>query len=83
MNGVRPKATIFDLGGVLTSTEHLHAEAWEEILNPFLEAQAAREGSPFKPFDPHSTWYDVELEHERARISISGRDRYGALLDRE
>jgi len=54
MTGVQPKAAIFDLGGVLTSTDHLHAKAWEEIFNPFLEAVAVKEGSPFKPFDPQN-----------------------------
>lgn len=71
MNGVRPKAAIFDLGGVLTSTEHLHAEAWEEILNPFLEVQAAREGSPFKPFDPQNDFRNHMLRRPAFEGALS------------
>jgi len=56
MTGVNPKAAIFDLGGVLTSTDHLHAKAWEQILNPFLENVAEKEGSPFRPFDPQGDY---------------------------
>lgn len=68
MTGIRPKAAIFDLGGVLTSTDHLHAKAWEEIFNPFLEAVAAKEGSPFKPFDPQNDF----KKHFLRRPSFEG-----------
>jgi HAD superfamily hydrolase (TIGR01509 family) len=56
MTGVKPKAAIFDLGGVLTSTDHLHAKAWEETLNPYLEVVTTKEGSPFRPFDPQGEY---------------------------
>ncbi|SDB07699.1 haloacid dehalogenase superfamily, subfamily IA, variant 3 with third motif having DD or ED [Desulfonatronum thiosulfatophilum] len=65
MTGVKPKAAIFDLGGVLTSTDHLHAKAWEETLNPFLESVAEKEGSPFRPFDPQND-YRNHLERRPA-----------------
>ncbi|PTN35164.1 beta-phosphoglucomutase [Desulfonatronum sp. SC1] len=65
MTGTQPKAAIFDLGGVLTSTDHLHAKAWEQILNPFLENVAEKEGSPFRPFDPQGD-YRNHLERRPA-----------------
>ncbi|HXM54341.1 MAG TPA: beta-phosphoglucomutase family hydrolase [Candidatus Dormibacteraeota bacterium] len=47
--GVR--ACLFDLDGVLTKTAVVHAAAWKQMFDAFLEERAARAGEPFKPFD--------------------------------
>jgi trehalose-phosphatase len=44
---------IFDLDGVLTRTESLHARAWKAMFDEFLQQRAAAEGSSFEPFDSH------------------------------
>jgi len=45
------RACLFDLDGVLTETATLHAEAWKEMFDSFLEKRAAREAQRFVPFD--------------------------------
>src|SRR5512138_899805 len=41
----------FDLDGVVTRTAALHAQAWKTLFDAFLEAQARRAGTAFRPFD--------------------------------
>ena len=43
-------ACLFDLDGVLTDTQRLHAAAWTRTFDEFLSAHAARTGTPFVPF---------------------------------
>lgn len=44
-------ACLFDLDGVLTQTAKVHAAAWKQMFDVFLEERAEREGVPFAPFD--------------------------------
>lgn len=44
-------AVLFDLDGVLTQTARVHAAAWEELFDAFLERRSAETGQPFVPFD--------------------------------
>lgn len=46
------RGCLFDLDGVLTRTATVHATAWKEMFDAFLEQQAAATGGPFVPFDP-------------------------------
>jgi beta-phosphoglucomutase family hydrolase len=50
-SGIR--ACLFDLDGVLTQTARVHATAWKEMFDAFLQARAERSGEPFVPFDRH------------------------------
>jgi beta-phosphoglucomutase family hydrolase len=45
------EACLFDLDGVLTQTATLHAAAWKDMFDPYLEARAKRAGEAFVPFD--------------------------------
>lgn len=45
------EACLFDLDGVLTSTATVHAAAWKEMFDDFLEQWARTSGDPFVPFD--------------------------------
>jgi beta-phosphoglucomutase family hydrolase len=45
------RACLFDLDGVLTDTASVHAAAWKQMFDDYLRARAAREGTPFRPFD--------------------------------
>ncbi|ASN22814.1 beta-phosphoglucomutase family hydrolase [Streptomyces pluripotens] len=45
------RACLFDLDGVLTQTAKVHAAAWKEMFDGYLRERAAREGTPFVPFD--------------------------------
>lgn len=44
-------AVLFDLDGVLTQTAKVHAAAWKELFDAFLEQHSAETGQPFVPFD--------------------------------
>lgn len=46
------RGCLFDLDGVLTQTATVHATAWKEMFDAFLQQQAAAAGEPFVPFDP-------------------------------
>ena len=59
------KACLFDLDGVLTPTAAVHAAAWKEMFDDFLENWSRRTASPFIPFD---------IEHDYATY-VDGRPR--------
>ncbi len=42
---------IFDMDGVLTDTASVHAAAWKELFDGYLQARAARTGAAPDPFD--------------------------------
>jgi beta-phosphoglucomutase family hydrolase len=46
------RACLFDLDGVLTQTAKVHAAAWKQMFDDFLQKRAARNGEAFVPFDP-------------------------------
>jgi HAD superfamily hydrolase (TIGR01509 family) len=45
-------ACVFDLDGVLTTSDAAHAAAWTQVFDAFLVGHAGRHGHPFIPFDP-------------------------------
>src|ERR1051325_3615073 len=47
------RAGLFDLDGVLTQTAKVHAAAWKEMFDAYLQQRAARTGETFVPFDSH------------------------------
>ena len=49
-------ACLFDLDGVLTETAELHALAWKQTFDAFLQAWAARRGGQPVPFDALSDY---------------------------
>ncbi|MEJ2671784.1 MAG: beta-phosphoglucomutase family hydrolase [Deltaproteobacteria bacterium] len=57
-------AVLFDLDGVLTATAKIHASAWKQAFDEFLEKRAG--GKSFKPFDLHSDYEDY----------VDGKPRY-------
>ena len=44
-------AVIFDMDGVVTETAKIHAEAWKQMFDEFLQKRSARCQEEFKPFD--------------------------------
>ena len=44
-------AVLLDLDGVITDTARVHAVAWKQLFDSYLEERAEREGTPFVPFD--------------------------------
>ncbi len=56
---------MFDLDGVLTATAKVHAAAWKELFDHFLEAWSRQHGQPFQPFD-------IETDY---RLHVDGKAR--------
>lgn len=60
------RACLFDLDGVLTQTAKVHAAAWKEMFDAFLEKRAEATGEEFVPFDSHAEY----------NAYVDGRPRY-------
>src|SRR4051812_1390556 len=52
---------LFDLDGVLTQTAKIHARAWKQMFDDFLQNWAQRTGEPFAEFD-RPTDYDEYVD---------------------
>ena len=63
-------ALLFDLDGVLTQTAKVHAAAWKQMFDAYLEGRAAKTGSEFVPFDEHdySEYVDGKLARYEGHI---------------
>jgi beta-phosphoglucomutase family hydrolase len=59
------RACLFDLDGVLTQTAQLHAEAWKDTFDRFLQERSTALEEPFVPFD-------AALDYDR---HVDGRAR--------
>jgi beta-phosphoglucomutase family hydrolase len=66
----RFEAFIFDLDGVITQTASLHARAWQQVFDQFLEARAKQMGAAFVAFDPERDY----------RRYVDGRSRLDGIL---
>ncbi|MBK5936067.1 beta-phosphoglucomutase family hydrolase [Halorhodospira halophila] len=52
------QAAIFDMDGVVTRTATVHARAWKEMFDAFLQAHAERTDTPFAPFDEETEYWE-------------------------
>lgn len=59
-------AVLFDLDGVITTTEKIHCACWKKTFDEFLSARASKSGEKFIPFSET----DDYLEH------VDGKPRY-------
>jgi beta-phosphoglucomutase family hydrolase len=60
------RACLFDLDGVLTRTESVHAAAWKQVFDRFLRERTA---GPFAPFDLDAD-YRVYVDGKRRRDGV-------------
>lgn len=67
MSGAR--ALLLDLDGVVTRTAAVHAAAWKQLFDEYLEERAAPD-APFVPFD-------IESDYRRY---VDGKPRYDGVL---
>ena len=70
------RACLFDLDGVLTRTADVHAAAWKEAFDHFLQNRAAATGGPFVPFDPvgdYRTYVDGMSRYDGVRRFLASR----------
>jgi beta-phosphoglucomutase family hydrolase len=61
-----PDAAVFDLDGVVTFTARVHAAAWKQLFDEYLQSREQRFGEPFRPFDVDSDY----------RAYVDGKPRY-------
>src|SRR6266542_4473655 len=70
------RACLFDLDGVLTQTAKVHAAAWKEMFDAFLQMRAARTGEPFVPFDAvddYDAYVDGKPRYDGVRSFLASR----------
>ena len=69
-------ACLFDLDGVLTNSDALHAEAWAAALEPVLLAHAHEERLHYVPFDrvaDYHAYFDGRPRLEGVQLFLAGR----------
>jgi beta-phosphoglucomutase family hydrolase len=70
-------ALLFDLDGVLTQTAKVHAAAWKQMFDAYLQDQAAKTGAPFVPFDAvhdYGEYVDGKPRYDGVRSFLASRD---------
>jgi beta-phosphoglucomutase-like phosphatase (HAD superfamily) len=60
-------AVLLDLDGVLTDTANLHAAAWKQMFDEYLQQRAAVRGEPFCPFEVAT---DYQLRHAGGKLAV-------------
>ncbi|MFT3863076.1 MAG: beta-phosphoglucomutase family hydrolase [Solirubrobacterales bacterium] len=69
-------ALLFDLDGVLTKTAVVHAKAWKQTFDEFLEARAEKNGEKFVPFDSgedYNEYVDGKPRYDGVRSFLGSR----------
>jgi HAD superfamily hydrolase (TIGR01509 family) len=72
----RVRVCLFDLDGVLTDSDALHAAAWAEAIEPVLLALAHDDRAYYTPFDrdaDYHAYFDGRLRTEGIRLFLAGR----------
>src|SRR3954467_7724646 len=67
---------LFDLDGVLTQTAKVHAAAWKQMFDEYLEGRAKRTGEEFVPFDPradYNAYVDGKPRYEGVQSFLESR----------
>ncbi len=67
---------LFDLDGVLTKTAVVHAAAWKQAFDEFLDREAKRSGKTFAPFDAegdYERYVDGEPRADGVRNFLKAR----------
>jgi beta-phosphoglucomutase family hydrolase len=70
------RACLFDLDGVLTETATIHAAAWKQMFDAFLEERAKRTDETFVPFDPgadYLRYVDGKPRYDGVRSFLASR----------
>jgi beta-phosphoglucomutase family hydrolase len=69
-------ACLFDLDGVLTKTAKVHAAAWKEMFDGYLNEHAARTGDELVPFDAaadYDEYVDGKPRYEGVQSFLASR----------
>jgi beta-phosphoglucomutase family hydrolase len=70
------QACLFDLDGVLTPTAEVHAAAWKQMFDEYLQGRAARMDEAFRPFEQldYERYVDGKRRHDGVRGFLASRD---------
>ena len=69
-------AVLFDLDGVITTTEKLHCTCWKKTFDEFLRVWASKKGEDFVPFnetDDYLEYVDGKPRYEGVRSFLLSR----------
>lgn len=69
-------AWLFDMDGVLTKTAAVHAAAWKQAFDEFLQREATSSDAPFVPFDiegDYEKYVDGEPREDGVRNFLASR----------
>ena len=69
-------AVLFDMDGVLTSTARVHAAAWKQMFDNYLQSRSRRTGEPFRPFDAaadYKQYVDGKSRYDGVRSFLASR----------
>ena len=70
------RACLFDLDGVLTQTAVVHAAAWKQMFDEFLQRRSEQTGEPFVAFDSKSdydSYVDGKPRYDGVRSFLASR----------
>jgi beta-phosphoglucomutase family hydrolase len=70
------EACLFDLDGVLTRTAKVHAAAWKQMFDEYLQERAKRTGEDFVPFDAgndYDEYVDGKPRYDGVRSFLEAR----------
>ena len=73
-DGIR--ALCFDLDGVLTQTAKVHAAAWKQMFDEYLQERAKQTGEQFRAFDAvrdYDTYVDGKPRYDGVRAFLEAR----------
>ncbi|MEJ2720307.1 MAG: trehalose-phosphatase [bacterium] len=71
------KAAVLDMDGVITRTARVHARAWKQMFDEFLDGRGSREGKSNEPFDikqDYRTYIDGKPRYDGVRSFLESRD---------
>lgn len=69
-------AVLFDLDGVITTTEKIHSACWKKTFDQFLRVRADKKGEDFVPFsetDDYLEYVDGKPRYEGVRSFLRSR----------
>ena len=64
-------AVLLDLDGVITATATIHAAAWKQMFDAYLQQRAADTGEPFRPFE-------IATDYQ---LYVDGKPRFDGVRD--
>jgi beta-phosphoglucomutase family hydrolase len=70
------QACLFDLDGVLTKTASVHAAAWKEMFDAFLQQRSRQAGEDLRPFDAvadYDEYVDGKPRYDGVRSFLGSR----------